>query len=1396
MQVLRPRFVLITALVVALLSPAVMANDIIIDDKVNSEWISVTGTWTTGTSSSAKKGDSYLYCSQSPGNGNSVTFTPDLGATGMQWEVYIWYPAGMDRTVRANVTVHHAGTEPDTVLQVNQQQNGGTWVFLGTYDMNPGTGNYVQITNNGPDINKIVVADAVRFYSHGGDQSPPIISNVQVVAGSESAVITWDTDEPADSQVEYGTTIGYGNLTTLDNADVTQHSVSITGLDPLTLYHFRIHSTDAVGNSAISPDHTFRLEGEDKFPPLISGLTVVPGARSVVVTWLTDEPADTLVSYGETTSYGSSSVLDTRLITYHHVTIRGLEPSTGYHLRAQSLDGAGNTGVSDDVAFTTTPLDTTPPEISEETAYPETNSVLITWHTNENSTSQVEYGPTSSYGNITTEDLELVMDHSVLIPNLLPETDYHYRVISTDDSGNTSVSSDHTFTTKALDIAPPKTYTVKADPGSRTCVITWVTDEPATSQVRYGTSNPPTGETVEDITLVTDHSVTLTNLLPDTKYYYAVVSCDARRNCVTKGVYWFTTKSADVTPPVISEVSADPGSNSVVITWVTDEPATSLVGYGIGGYTSQTPLDSELVTDHRVVITGLDPDTTYTYCVVSKDAESNEINVGPFYFTTGGPDETPPVISEISVSRRMDSAIVRWKTNEPANSQVEYGITTDYGSESPLDVNLVTLHSVTLEGLLTDTLYHFRVKSTDGAGNTTVSEDHTFATSSTAPEYRMIWADTWHNGFLSAEETTAFVNKVSAANYNAIVVEVRKAGDAYYISQYEPWGTNITPPEGAYDPLQDLIDKAHAKGIEVHAWIVTYRAWFLTYPDAEAGHVWAEHGPESAEDWSMRTSGGGYQEGNSLNIDPGVPGVQDYIANIVKDIVGQYQTLDGINFDYVRYPGTNWGYNQYVRWRFQYEHGYYPPTSPVGEDGSNPSANWQVWCDYRRQQVTDLLTKCYVEAMYLNPRIKMSVDTVGWDGADPNTEYERTPQYAGVFQDARGWMNQHIIDINILMNYKREYNTVQKASYREWANWLPRAAGSSGRLAVDGQGIYMNSISASIDQMTYSRNSGCDGLCAYSYAVTNKDGQPAGAFFDAVTADLFSQPAPIPDMPWKDQPTTGIIFGTITDVAEPNHPIYRNWIYKASVTIRGPVERTTRTDATGTYAFLDLPPGIYRVAISKEGYGPKAFGGLELSAGDVLRKDAAIESGMLTSPPGMVTAGWNLLSLPAQPADPNPLVVFQGIDIDGTLYRRDGATQNLIIYSQYSPSDFGDVSIDDGYWLWTPVPSTISYEPADVAPQTERTIALPRAGWYIIGCPFMGPKDWNMVTVSQGLYTRPISTARNLGWLNTICYWWDNNGSNIMTLGLDDDYADTTLLQPWKGYWLHTGIDNLSITFH
>ena len=190
--------------------------------------------------------------------------------------------------------------------------------------------------------------------------------------------------------------------------------------------------------------------------------------------------------------------------------------------------------------------------------------------------------------------------------------------------------------------------------------------------------------------------------------------------------------------------------------------------------------------------------------------------------------------------------------------------------------------------------------------------------------------------------------------------------------------------------------------------------------------------------------------------------MQDYICRVAIDVITQYD-VDGINWDRIRYPeGYYWGYNDITATRFFDEYGYWPP-----EERSDPC--WEAWAGYRRQQITDLLKKCYLEIAARKPRLAVSVDTVAWQDPDPNAYYTRSSQFAAVYQDARGWLAQHLVDILVQMNYKNQDVPGQAANYRLWCSFAGQIGGRQRALLPGRPGRLLE---------LHCRNAGSDGLRA------------------------------------------------------------------------------------------------------------------------------------------------------------------------------------------------------------------------------------------------------------------------------------------------------------------------------
>jgi len=185
------------------------------------------------------------------------------------------------------------------------------------------------------------------------DTIAPVITNVSFSPTETSAVITWVTNEPGSSQIEYGRTTNYGSHSALEQALVLSHSVTLSSLEPNTTYHFRVKSKDSSGNEATSEDKSLTTLA-DTASPVISGVNAsdVTGSAATIA-WTTDELATSQVEYGKTTSYGSSTAPGETLIANHSVILTGLASETSYHFRVSSADKAGNKALSNDYTFTT-----------------------------------------------------------------------------------------------------------------------------------------------------------------------------------------------------------------------------------------------------------------------------------------------------------------------------------------------------------------------------------------------------------------------------------------------------------------------------------------------------------------------------------------------------------------------------------------------------------------------------------------------------------------------------------------------------------------------------------------------------------------------------------------------------------------------------------------------------------------------------------------------------------------------------------------------------------------------------------------------------------------------------------------------------------------------------------
>lgn len=196
--------------------------------------------------------------------------------------------------------------------------------------------------------------------------------------------------------------------------------------------------------------------------------------------------------------------------------------------------------IGDGGASTTPPApDTTAPVISNISALPKVLKAEVRWETNEKARGTLYYGTTTPLNLATATRVSRGQNrvHHVELTGLTASTTYYALVSATDMNGNTSTSSEFSFTTKSAppDTTAPHINAVAVLVGTTTIGVRWQTSEPATSKLFYGTTTPlnanaSTTPFIENAALIRTHRLDLTGLTASTTYYLIIESRDASDN--------------------------------------------------------------------------------------------------------------------------------------------------------------------------------------------------------------------------------------------------------------------------------------------------------------------------------------------------------------------------------------------------------------------------------------------------------------------------------------------------------------------------------------------------------------------------------------------------------------------------------------------------------------------------------------------------------------------------------------------------------------------------------------------------------------------------------------------------------------------------------------------------
>lgn len=344
----------------------------------------------------------------------------------------------------------------------------------------------------------------------------------------------------------------------------------------------------------------------------------------------------------------------------------------------------------------------------------------FTWATDREASSFIEYGKTITLGE-TTGQVDSVTSHSVLVKGLDAGTKYFYRVKYIDPDGNIGTSVVDTFTT----MPPPVISEVAVtDIQLYTAYVNWKTNVSATCILNYGTLS------IEETSGSSGHVQKIDQLSPTSTYQVQIDCIDDDLNTFSSDKYSFSTPEE----PVVSEVLIENKDNvdlpTVTISYLTNVPTSTLIYYKSLEGDTRTYLTEELVTEHKVEISELDPAVEYTISLTGKDQYNISAAPSEQKITTRTDSRPPKIITNKSMGRvsgrgnnAQANVYIKIETDEPSKLNISYakGIVSKSFEQSTGDDTLNTYHLVTIPAAAGE-VYSYMVEVIDESGNKTQTD--------------------------------------------------------------------------------------------------------------------------------------------------------------------------------------------------------------------------------------------------------------------------------------------------------------------------------------------------------------------------------------------------------------------------------------------------------------------------------------------------------------------------------------------------------------------------------------------------------------------------------------------------------------------------------------------------
>jgi uncharacterized lipoprotein YddW (UPF0748 family) len=378
-------------------------------------------------------------------------------------------------------------------------------------------------------------------------------------------------------------------------------------------------------------------------------------------------------------------------------------------------------------------------------------------------------------------------------------------------------------------------------------------------------------------------------------------------------------------------------------------------------------------------------------------------------------------------------------------------------------------------------------------------------------EARAIWVVCFSIG--SPESIKELVRRAKDNGFTDLIVQIRGRGDAWYKSTIEPRAYQLAKQSPDFDPLAMTIDEAHRAGLKVHAWINTYVISYLEKLPPQQDHIVYKH-----PDWLMVPRGTAadvyridpksqtafqkiydYARANrdqleGLYTSPANPEVKENLIKIWTEVAQKYN-VDGLHYDYVRYPNPQFDYSRTSldRFRAEVEKDLPPPSRKklAAQAASDPLIYATTfptrYAQFQRNQVTDTVARIYQAIKSVKPNLTISAAVLANDDDALKAR----------FQDWKLWLRRGWLDVLCPMTY-----TPSTALFRK--QLIGVMSNATGKPVWSGIGAYMMTAESAVEKIRISRELGAQGFAIFSYGSSTdvSDLNPQGDYIERVREGL------------------------------------------------------------------------------------------------------------------------------------------------------------------------------------------------------------------------------------------------------------------------------------------------------